>query len=107
MTTILRYEQNAGRLIDQYESQGLESKVEGRTGVVMFHAYWTRDGKSATNASGGHIDLWNGSLLTISGLLDGFATIGRYLGRQSVLPGTRYGYSDRGNSKIILFWEIK
>ena len=84
-----------------------ESKVKGRTGIVMFHAYWTRDGESAANASGGHIDLWNGSRLTISGFWDGFATVGRYLGQQSFFPGTRYGYSDLRNSKIILFWEVK
>jgi len=29
----------------------------------MFHAYWTHDGQAAANASGGHIDLWNGEKL--------------------------------------------
>lgn len=84
-----------------------ESKVKGRTGIIMFHAYWTRDGQSTANASGGHIDLWNGSRLTISGFWDGFATIGRYLGRQSFRPGTRYGYSDLRNAKVILFWAVQ
>lgn len=84
-----------------------EAKVKGRTGILMFHAYWTRAGEAPANASGGHIDLWNGSRLTISGFWDGFATVGRYLGRQSLFPGTDYGWSDLANSKAILFWEVK
>jgi hypothetical protein len=84
-----------------------ELKVQGRTGIIMFHGYWTRPGESAANASGGHIDLWNGSRLTISSPLDSIATIGRYLGRQSLFPGTNFGYSDLRKSKKILFWEIK
>lgn len=84
-----------------------ESKVKGRTGVIMFYAYWTHDGQSTANASGGHIDLWNGSRLTISGFLDGFATVGRRIGINSLAAGTRFGYSDLRNSKLILFWEVK
>ena len=88
-----------------------EAKIKGRTGIVMFHAYWTRAGEATSNASGGHIDLWNGKRLTISGVVDGFATIGRYLGIQSARQGAttlpNLSYSDLRNSKIILFWEIK
>ena len=84
-----------------------ESKVKDRTGIIMFDGYWTREGESAAAASGGHIDLWNGSRLTISGFWDGFATVGRMLGKQSFLPGTGIGFSDLRNSKTILFWEVK
>ncbi|CBJ40211.1 conserved hypothethical protein (plasmid) [Ralstonia solanacearum CMR15] len=84
-----------------------ESKVKGRTGIVMFDGYWIRDGESTENASGGHIDLWNGSRLTISGVGTAFATIGRYLGRDAFFPGTHFGWSDLANSKAIHFWEIK
>jgi hypothetical protein len=84
-----------------------ESKVKGRTGIIMFHAYWTRAGEAPASASGGHIDLWNGSRLTISSVTDGFATVGRYFGMQSFLPGTNIGFSDLRNSKTVLFWEIK
>jgi hypothetical protein len=84
-----------------------ESKVKGRTGIIQFSRYWTRDGESASNASGGHIDLWNGSRLTISSAPDAIATISRLFGRQSFFPGTSFGWSDLGNSKQILFWEIK
>jgi hypothetical protein len=42
-----------------------ESKVKGRTGIVFFYGYWRQDGDSSDNLSGGHIDLWNGTRLTI------------------------------------------
>lgn len=88
-----------------------ESKVKGRTGIVQFSRYWARDGESAASASGGHIDLWNGSRLTISGFFDGMATIGRYMGVQSFRQGatvfSAVSYSDLRGSKSILFWEIK
>jgi hypothetical protein len=87
------------------------SKVKGRTGIIQFSRYWTRDGESAGNASGGHIDLWNGSRLTISGFFDGVATIGRYVGipsfRQGATVVPEMSYSDLRSSKSILFWEIK
>jgi len=71
----------------------------------------TRAGESVGTASGGHIDLWNGSRLTISGFFDGVATIGRYVGIQSFRQGatvaSEVSYSDLRGSKSILFWEIK
>ena len=84
-----------------------ESKVKGRTGIIMFHAYWTRAGEVPASASGGHIDLWGGSRLTISGFWDGFATIGRRFEMQEFLPRTSIGFSDLRKSKTILFWEVK
>ncbi|MGF6568593.1 hypothetical protein ABH945_000669 [Paraburkholderia sp. GAS333] len=84
-----------------------ESKVKGRTGIIQFSRYWTRDGESTADASGGHIDLWNGSRLTISGPIDSVATIGRRFGMNSLFAGTSFGFSDLRNSKQILFWEIK
>jgi hypothetical protein len=84
-----------------------QSKVKGRTGIIQFSRYWTRDGEDADNASGGHIDLWNGSRLTISGPADSFATIGRMFGMNSLFAGYSFGFSDLRNSKQILFWEIK
>lgn len=84
-----------------------ESKVKGRTGIIQFSRYWTRDGEATANASGGHIDLWNGSRLTVSGPLDAVATYSRALGFHSFAAGTGFGWSDLRNSKQILFWEIK
>ncbi|CAJ0734786.1 type VI secretion system amidase effector protein Tae4 [Ralstonia mannitolilytica] len=85
-----------------------EAKVKGRTGIIMFDGYWTRAGESASTASGGHIDLWNGSRLTVSSPEALISTIGRRIGISSMhFPGTDYGYSDLRNSKTILFWEVK
>ncbi|WP_322106967.1 type VI secretion system amidase effector protein Tae4 [Paraburkholderia sp. J41] len=85
-----------------------ESKIKGRTGIIQFSGYWQRDGEKTTaDATGGHIDLWNGSRLTISGPVDSIATIGRRFGMNSLFPGTSIGFSDLRNSKQILFWEIK
>lgn len=84
------------------------SKVKGRTGIVMFDGYWARDGESADNASGGHIDLWNGSRFTISSAQGMISVFGRMIGIESAhVPGTDSGYSDLRKSKTILFWEIR
>ncbi|MFM0315098.1 type VI secretion system amidase effector protein Tae4 [Paraburkholderia nemoris] len=84
-----------------------ESKVKGRKGIIEFSRYWTRHGEDAASASGGHIDLWNGSRLTVSSATDAIATFSRVIGVQSLFPGTDFGWSDLRNSKRILFWEIK
>ncbi|AIO74659.1 type VI secretion system amidase effector protein Tae4 [Burkholderia multivorans] len=88
-----------------------ESKIKGRTGIVLFDGYWARDGESDANASGGHIDLWNGSRMPITGFWSSFSVIGRSLGLSSFRQGANIlreaSYSDLGNSKSILFWEIR
>lgn len=78
-----------------------QKKINGRTGIVAFKNYWTRDGESGQ--SGGHIDLWNGSRMT-SGSIRGAATnFFRFnLGWES-----GPGYSDLGKATEILFWEVK
>ncbi|MEM5449141.1 type VI secretion system amidase effector protein Tae4 [Paraburkholderia guartelaensis] len=73
------------------------SKVKDRAGVIMFDGYWTRDGESQGNASGGHIDLWNGEKLT------GFGT-GVRVSWNIVIPGI---WSDFRSSRAILFFPIK
>lgn len=82
-----------------------EAKVKGRTGIIMFDGYWTRAGESAANASGGHIDLWNGSRLTNNGVAGTLETFARFtLGMHAPwLPI----YSDLRKSKLILFFEIR
>ncbi|WJN76157.1 hypothetical protein OH687_04780 [Burkholderia anthina] len=72
-------------------------RVEGRTGIIMFDGYWTREGEADANASGGHIDLWNGEKLT------GFGT-GIRIRWNIVIPGF---WSDFRVSKRILFFPIK
>ncbi len=81
-----------------------ENKIGGRTGIIFFQNYWTRDGETATNRSGDHIDLWNGSRLTASGLMGVLTTFARFtIGINSISNL----YSDLGNSTQILFWEVK
>ncbi|WP_081053874.1 type VI secretion system amidase effector protein Tae4 [Burkholderia territorii] len=88
-----------------------ESRIKGRTGIVMFDSYWTREGEIPANASGGHIDLWNGSRMPINSFWSSLSTIGRYIGISSFRQGTSVlpaiSYSDLGKSKSILFWEIR
>lgn len=71
-------------------------KVKGRTGIIMFDGYWTREGEGSAAASGGHIDLWNGEKLT------GFGT-GLRVHWNIVISGI---WSDFRNSKTILFFPI-
>ncbi|MBB5500335.1 type VI secretion system amidase effector protein Tae4 [Paraburkholderia sp. MM5384-R2] len=73
------------------------TKVKGRTGILMFDRYWSRDTDSTGSTSGGHIDLWNGNRLT------GFGT-GLRVSWNIVIPGI---WSDFRNSKTILFFPVK
>ncbi len=73
------------------------SKINGRTGLIMFDGYWTRDGESTASASGGHIDLWNGEKLT------GFGT-GLRVQWNIVIRGV---WSDFRNAKTILFFPVQ
>ncbi|WP_433704211.1 type VI secretion system amidase effector protein Tae4 [Paraburkholderia sacchari] len=79
-----------------------EAKVKGRTGIIQFSRYWSRDGESAANASGGHIDLWNGRKLTSPSTGGAINTFMRFM-----LGISSAWYSDLGKSRQILFWEIK
>jgi hypothetical protein len=85
-----------------------ESMVKGRTGIIFFFGYWRQEGDSADNLSGGHIDLWNGSRLTVSSGRGLIAVVGRGMGISSAhLPLIDIGYSDLAKSTTILFWEIQ
>lgn len=85
-----------------------DTDISGATGVIFFSGYWHRDSDGPNVTTGNHIDLWNGRRLTMTGFTDTVATIGRFVfGRQSVLAGTDYGYSDLHNSNQILFWAVK
>jgi hypothetical protein len=79
-----------------------QNKIKGRKGIVFFASYWARPGE-ARNASGDHIDLWNGSRLTMSGVEGTLVTIARFgLGMDSSPR-----HSNLGNATSILFWEIR
>lgn len=77
------------------------SKLVNRRGIVYFADYWLRPGES--RPSGDHIDLWNGSRLTASGLAGTLVTIARF--GMGIEAGP--GFSDLGKSKSILFWALK
>jgi hypothetical protein len=87
-----------------------ESKVKGRTGIIMFDGYWARSGESAANTSGGHIDLWNKDTLTPSAefVLRFRLGITRFRNPLDWAMGREGNwYSDLSESKRILFWEVK
>ena len=82
-----------------------QDRIEGKTGIIYFENYWRRAGETDV-ATGDHIDLWNGSRLTATGW-SFLSTLGRRIGINELLPGTKIGYSDVRNSTAILFWEVK
>lgn len=77
-----------------------QRRIKGRNGIVFFADYWLRPGEKLP--SGDHIDLWNGSRLTASGIEGLLVTAARFgLG---IASGP--GFSDLGKSKRILFWQV-
>jgi len=82
--------------------QHWEEKIKGRTGIIMFHAYWLRSGE--TVPSGGHIDLWNGSRLTYNGVTGTVETFARF--RLGIHRPWLPLYSDLRSARLILFFFI-
>lgn len=82
--------------------ENCEEKIKGKTGIVFFANYWARPGE-IKNPTGDHIDLWNGTRLTASGLQGVAVTFLRFgLGINS-----GPGFSDLRNATNILFWEVR
>lgn len=77
--------------------------IKGKTGIVFFANYWQRDGERS-RATGDHIDLWNGTRLTASGLMGSVQSFLRFTANIGSISGL---YSDLGKSTEILFWEVK
>ena len=78
-----------------------QEKINGRTGIIYFADYWLREGEK--KPTGDHIDLWNGSRLTASGLQGTLVTLARFTLGLNSIDGL---FSDLGKSKLILFWEV-
>ncbi len=77
-----------------------EKKIKNRTGIIFYKDYWQRDGES--QPTGDHIDLWNGSRLTMSGASGAAMGVARFwLGIQS-----GPGFSNLTKSRQILFWKV-
>ena len=79
-----------------------EGKINAKTGIVYFANYWARSGESKT-VTGDHIDLWNGSRLTASGLEGTLVTVLRFGLGVNAGPG----FSDLRKATTILFWEVR
>lgn len=78
-----------------------QDKIKGKHGIVAFDNYWTRPGEKTP--TGDHIDLWDGSSLTSSGLAGMAVSFARFtLGMRS-----GPGFSDLGKATRITFWEIQ
>lgn len=46
------------------EPSTFQKDIAGKSGIIFFKDFYTRNGESFRNRSGDHIDLWNGSRLT-------------------------------------------
>ncbi|MFM0551546.1 type VI secretion system amidase effector protein Tae4 [Paraburkholderia sediminicola] len=78
------------------------ARIKGRTGIVFFSGYWSRDTDRNGQTSGDHIDLWNRDTLTSPGVAGRLTSFFRFrVGMSSAW------YSDLGKSRQILFWEVK
>jgi hypothetical protein len=84
-----------------------QDRIKGKTGIVYFENYWPRNDaeKKADRPTGDHIDLWNGSRLTATGVSFVW-TFARRLGMREGGWG-EWHFSDLGKSTTILFWEIQ
>lgn len=82
-----------------------QTKIKNKTGVIFFKDYWLRKGEKFP--TGDHIDLWDKDELTSGGI----AGILRFwLGIDKLDVSwlhEEWVYSNLGDSKQILFWEIK
>lgn len=78
-----------------------QKKIKGRTGIVYFADYWARGNEKVP--TGDHIDLWNGSRLTASGLEGAAVTFLRF--GMGIESGP--GFSSLNKAKTIWFWEVK
>lgn len=72
-----------------------QKKLAGRTGVIFFKDYWTRNNESFDGRSGDHIDLWNKNRIT-----------GSSMWYRSIIEFFRF-VSDLNKSRKVWFWEVK
>ena len=66
-------------------------KIYGRTGIIYIKDYWKRHGE--TNATGDHIDVWNGYRSSTKWLMEWFSWLGYY--------------SNYAQAKEVWFWDVK
>lgn len=97
-TTAPAYLRRGHRLVTGSDWQ---EKAKGLTGIIAFKDYWLREGEK--HPSGDHIDLWNGSRLTASGLEGLVVTALRFGLGISSGPG----FSDLGKARRIELWVVE
>jgi hypothetical protein len=66
-------------------------RIYGRTGIIYIKDYWKRHGE--TNATGDHIDVWNGYRSSTKWLMEWFSWLGYY--------------SNYAQAKEVWFWDVK
>jgi hypothetical protein len=83
-----------GRM-ENIQPSDFQKQLVGRTGVIFFKDYWTRNQESFENRSGDHIDLWSKNKITGGSMM-----------YRSLIE--LFGFvSDLNKSRKILFWEVK
>ena len=95
------------RVLKGADCSDWQNKIRGRTGVIFFSHYWSLPGQTAR--IGDHIDLWNGTRLTMS-----WATIPRFylhipqihLGDSRFARDLVFDYSNLADSLRIVLWEV-
>lgn len=73
------------------DAQNFYPKIFGRTGIVYIKDYWRRTGEA--NATGDHIDVWNGYRSSTKWLMEWFSWAGYY--------------SNYAEAKEVWFWDVK
>ena len=73
------------------EAKDFYPKLLGRTGIIFVKDYWRRTGE--TNATGDHIDVWNGYRSSTKWLMEWFSWLGYY--------------SNYAEAREIWFWDVK
>jgi hypothetical protein len=79
-------------------------RIGGRTGIVYFYDYMPRDGSHGF--TGSHIDLWNGSRLTLPGGGNDYEVACSAFGLDRALPNGTFWCYDKGVARKILFWPV-
>ena len=80
---------------EKIDPGSFQSVLAGRTGVIFFKDYWSRNGETSEARSGDHIDLWSKNRITGGSMF--YRGIIELLGLVSEL----------NKSREVWFWEVK
>jgi hypothetical protein len=75
------------------DARDFYSKIYGRRGIIYIKDYWARANETQANASGDHIDVWNGYRSSTKWLMEWFSWLGYT--------------SNYAEAKEVWFWEVK